>query len=386
MENDDIYKKALFWLGFPDSAAGYEYLKITIKPDELELLLEFLKPAACQEVAESLKMDEQSLQDKLDNFMKRGLLFHGKNQYCFQFGIHVFFNRFAHNKDENIPAGWWQAWRDFEPEEMERRSSIMMQRVANSTMPGSRVVPDRLALAASPKVDPEQILWYEDYSEILRRADQRIVVDCPCRRQDQNCDRPLWTCFYLNEGCTPDLDPKRESRAKVVSGDEAVAYSEVGEIGGLIHSLGNNDLSIALPEILCNCCECCCSELGPSLRSGRLRQGMAPSRYQAVVDTELCSGCQECISRCFFNAIELRKTFTSKKKKAHVLAYNCMGCGSCVLGCERKAITLECVRPPEFIPSQKPMAAPEPAPGEKQTTPIRRMYWDFYRYRQHDLK
>jgi ferredoxin len=49
----------------------------------------------------------------------------------------------------------------------------------------------------------------------------------------------------------------------------------------------------------------------------------------------------------------MRKTLTSKKKKAHVLAENCMGCGSCILGCEQKAITFELVRPPEHIPSEK---------------------------------
>ncbi len=384
MDNNDIYMKALTWLGFPGSKAGYDYLKICMKPDELELLLEFLKPATCQEVAARLNVSEESLQAEIDNFMKRGLLFHGKTQYCFQFGVHCFFNRFAHNKDENIPAGWWKAWQDFEPEEMERRAADGARRLEGSTMPMGRICPDRLALQASPKVDPKQILWYEDYGEILRRAEKRIVVDCPCRRQDQNCDRYLWTCFYLNEGTEPDLDPKRESRAKRVTAEEAIAHSDEGERSGLIHSLGNNDLSIALPEILCNCCECCCSELGPSLRNGRLRMGTAPSRYQAVVDTELCSGCQECASRCFFNAIEMRKTFTAKKTKAHVLPYNCMGCGSCVLGCKKKAITLECVRPPEFIPSQRPMAAAAAAPGQKPT--IRRIYWDFYPYRYHDLK
>jgi NAD-dependent dihydropyrimidine dehydrogenase PreA subunit len=386
VQKNDIYTKALTWLGFPDSAAGYDYLKVVMTPEECELLLEFLKPATCQEVAKRLKIDEQSLQAKLDNFMKRGLLFHGKTQYCFQFGIHVFFNHFAHNKDENIPPEWWHAWREFEPEEMERRRLAGLQRVENTTVPGIRIVPDRLALAASPKVDPKQVLWYEDYSEILRRADRRIVVDCPCRRQDQNCDRPRWVCFYLNEGCTQDLDPKRESRAKVVTAEEAIAYSDIGEEGGLVHSVGNNDLSIALPEVLCNCCECCCSELGPALRSGRLRQMYGPSRYQATVDMERCSGCQECLSRCFFNAIELRRTFTSKKKKAHMLIANCMGCGSCVLGCKRKAITLELVRPPEFIPSQKPMARPEPVPGQKATAPLLRMSWDFFRYRPSDLK
>ncbi len=370
MEKDNIYKKALFWLGYPDSASGYDVLKVIMTPEECELLLEFIKPATCREVADRLKIDEQSLQARLDDFMRRGLLFHGKTQYCFNLGIHVFFNRFPHNKDERIPPGYWRAWQDFELEEMEKRHTIWAQRAETTGVQNYRIIPYRLALAASPKVLPEQILWYEDYAEILRRAEQRIVVDCPCRRQEQNCDRPLWTCFYLDEGCNTDLDPKRESRAKVISAEEAVAYADAVEEGGLVHQTFNNDFSLSLPQVLCNCCDCCCSELVPALRWGRLRQLFAPSRYQAVVDPELCNGCQECISRCFFNAIELRKTFTSKKRKAHVIAATCMGCGSCVLGCKNKAITLECVRPPEFIPGQRPVVFPSPAPDEKTTTPV----------------
>jgi ferredoxin len=367
---NDVYKTALFWLGYPDSASGYDVLKIVMTPEECKLLLEFLKPATCHEVGKRLRMDEQSLQDKLDDFMRRGLLFHGKTQYCFQLGIHVFFNRFPHNKDEYIPSGWWTAWQEFELEEMEKRHTAWAERAVTTGIHMYRIIPHRIALAASPKVDPKQVLWYEDYAEVLRRAEQRIVVDCPCRRQEQNCDRPLWTCFYLNEGCASDLDPKRESRAKVVSAEEAIAYADAVEIGGLVHQTFNNDFSIALPQVLCNCCKCCCSELGPALRWGRLRQLFAPSRYQAVVNTELCKGCKECISRCFFNAIELRKTFTSKKKKAHVISTSCMGCGSCVVGCKNKAITLECVRPAEFIPSQKPMAFPRPTTDNQATSPV----------------
>ena len=94
--------------------------------------------------------------------------------------------------------------------------------------------------------------------------------------------------------------------------------------------------------------------LGPAFRSGRLRQLYSPSRYLAVVDTNLCIGCQECVERCFFNAIEIRSTLDSKKKKAHVLEDYCMGCGSCVVGCKQNALTFELVRPPEHIPEKLP--------------------------------
>jgi NAD-dependent dihydropyrimidine dehydrogenase PreA subunit len=55
-----------------------------------------------------------------------------------------------------------------------------------------------------------------------------------------------------------------------------------------------------------------------------------------------------------FNAIEMRLTMDSDKKKAHILEENCMGCGSCVVGCKQNALTFELVRPPEHIPEKPP--------------------------------
>ena len=92
---------------------------------------------------------------------------------------------------------------------------------------------------------------------------------------------------------------------------------------------------------------------GRALRSGKARQIRCPQPIPAVVDEELCKGCKQCVSRCFFSAIQMRQTPNSKVKKAHVLGENCLGCGACVTGCKQKAITLELVRPPEHIPSQK---------------------------------
>ena len=96
---------------------------------------------------------------------------------------------------------------------------------------------------------------------ILKKAEIIGVIDCACRQENRNCDRPLWTCLYLNEGVLPDIDPTRQSRMKIISAEEAIAYADEAERGGLMHlsTAGNNDLSVALPPVLCNCCGCCCT-------------------------------------------------------------------------------------------------------------------------------
>lgn len=354
----DVYAEAIEKLGYPGSAAGIKYLKVLFTPEEGKLLLEFIQPSTCKEAAQRINMDEKKLQEKLDEFtLRRKLLYHGKTQYIYYLGLHAFFNCVPRLKDEYVPAGFWPAYAEFRVEETERMSGRKgSPEVSPTGVPSNRVVPYRLALAASPKVRPEQILWYEDVAQILRREDIISLTKCDCRRAEHNCERPLWTCYHFGplEGVRDLGNPYCD--VKKLSAEEAIAYSDEAERGGLMHLVGNY---AEIPErVMCSCCACCCNVLGPAIASGRLRQLYAPSRYLAVVDTDKCIGCQECVGRCFFNAVQMRLTTGSKKRKAYIVKENCMGCGSCIVGCKQGAITLELVRPPEHIPLQPQVRRP----------------------------
>ena len=358
MDKNEVYLKAAEKLGYPGSAACVNYLKVMFTPEEGEVLLEFLVPATCAQVAQRLKIDEKGLQTKLDDLARRRLLFHGQTEYVFQFGIHVFFARVPHAKDEYIPEGFWEAWREFHPEEIEK-SAMRMSNLPADGIPGSRIVPYRLAIKASPKIKPEQVLWYEDMAQMFAREEMIGVVKCPCRKEFHNCDRTRDSCFYFGKEAV-ERDINEHSVMKKLTLEEAIDLSDKVEQSGLMHLLGN---FAGMPSyVMCNCCNDCCVVLGPAIASGRLRQLYAPSRYLAVVDEDKCTGCQDCLDRCFFNAIDMRKTFNSKKKKAHVIKDYCMGCGSCVVGCKHGALTFELVRPPEHIPV-RPQPRYQPAKG-----------------------
>jgi NAD-dependent dihydropyrimidine dehydrogenase PreA subunit len=86
-------------------------------------------------------------------------------------------------------------------------------------------------------------------------------------------------------------------------------------------------------------------------RYGNIWEMLAPSRFKAVIDTEKCDGCQTCIERCLFDAIEMKKVPGARKMKAFIIDEHCMGCGLCIFKCPNNAMRFETVRPKEYIPT-----------------------------------
>jgi MinD superfamily P-loop ATPase len=105
--------------------------------------------------------------------------------------------------------------------------------------------------------------------------------------------------------------------------------------------VGDNRRSVG--HVICNCCSDCCLNW-PSVRTG-LGKFVVPSRFLAVVDSDLCVGCEACLDRCHFGAIAM------EDESATVEAEKCMGCGLCLVTCPEEAIRLDEVRPAEFVPA-----------------------------------
>ena len=92
---------------------------------------------------------------------------------------------------------------------------------------------------------------------------------------------------------------------------------------GLVHNVGD---IVGTSLVLCNCCGCCCGFL-TKMKKDRGLRNVAPSNFKMTVDTDACTGCEECISRCAVEAISLRDDC------AHVDQEVCIGCGICASSC-----------------------------------------------------
>jgi formate hydrogenlyase subunit 6/NADH:ubiquinone oxidoreductase subunit I len=362
MESNDVYSKIAETFEYPGSMNLIKYLKVLFTPEEGELLLEILAPVTCQQLAERLKVDEKSLSEKLENLRRRRLLFKRKEEYLFHLAMHGFFARVAAAKDEDIPEGYWKAWDDFMPEVEQRMITRSIKVAQKIPMTGimTRIIPARLAIDSNPNIKPEDILPEEDIHAMMRmKGNQEVIAvfDCPCRRRAHRCDRPTLNCFEF--GKYAEFNLNQSTSLKVISVEEAIAISDEAERGGLLKSGG---LMKQNGGVLCNCCECCCNVMGAVIRSGEAHKLRSPSRFRARVDQEVCVGCQTCVERCFFGAIEMKKVPGSKKLKAVVNEEKCMGCGLCVIGCQQKALIFDLVKPPEYLKSDPfPPRMMEPA-------------------------
>jgi NAD-dependent dihydropyrimidine dehydrogenase PreA subunit len=349
MAKNNIYEMIAKIFEYPGSENLIKYLKILFTPEEGEFLLEFREPATCEQVAKRLNIDEKILSEKLADFKRRRLLFHKHDEYLFHLAMHGFFARIAKAKKEDIPEGFWKAWDDFMPEveqKMITRSIKVAEQIPVSGLM-TRIIPARLAIDSNPNIKPEDILPEEDIHAMLRmKGSQEVIAvsDCDCRIRAHRCDRPANNCFEF--GKYAEFNLNQSSSLKVVSIEEAIAISNEAERAGLLKSGGIRKEN---GGVLCHCCECCCNVMGATIRHGVAQQLRNPSRYRARVDSESCIGCQTCLDRCFFNAIEMKKVPDSKKLKASVNDEKCMGCGLCVIGCEQKALIFDLVKPPEYL-------------------------------------
>jgi len=344
VSSDDVYAELNARLKYPQSEYLRRILQKLVTLEEAKMLLQL--PAQPAELALKSGLDEEAARRQLQEFMERGLVIRtSKGLFCFAHDM-------TQLHDSNLSsAGKWidtellDLWRDFRDAEW---AQTMAGGLGDSYVQFLNVIPAWKAMERSP--DLGELLPEESIKELIRGADPVAVVPCPCRRSIRRCDLPLNVCLHFNRGAEYAIN---RGAGRRISAEEAIAISGEAEEAGLVHTWASG--SQQRLTAICSCCRECCDIFAIGMEVGNIEQVLQKSRFRANVDQELCTGCQDCVERCFFKAIEMEKSPLSKKLKATIDEGKCYGCGLCAVVCEPEAITVKLVQPLPRLADSAPL-------------------------------
>ncbi len=365
---NDIYVKLSEKIGVVGYPRYIEILENQMKPEEAELAVDLAEGKTSEQLMKKFKIDEKSLSARIEDLLNRGFVRQGEDGKYRIPQMPRFFPRI-----NNTPK-LKQLWFDFfhSGDYCEIDVTHMKSRAKERPQIRShKIIPARKALLASPNIKIEQVLWYEDMEQIFRKAKKRYQgglnedgtlgkrenSGCGCRRYWGTCESVGGcTGWEWEEGTWPTDETIRYEQSRrtairpgrrPVTVEEALYACDAMEDAGQIH------LSPKTAQITstCNCCECCCEIIHGFKKLANIWELLAPSRFKAVIDESKCQGCQTCVERCHFDAVEMKKVPGSKKLKAFIINEHCMGCGLCIFKCPNNAMHLEIIRPPEHIPT-----------------------------------
>jgi Pyruvate/2-oxoacid:ferredoxin oxidoreductase delta subunit len=332
--SEDVWAELNARLKYPPSEYLRRILRKLVTFEEAELLLHL--PAQPADLARKSGLDEQAAQRKLDEFMERGLIIRtSKGLFCFAHDMTQLHDSNLSSAEKWIDTELLDMWRDFRDAEW---AQTMAGGLGDSYVQVLKVIPAWKAMDRSP--DLGELVTEENIKELIRGADPVAVVPCPCRRSIRRCDLPLNVCLHFNRGAQYAINRGAGPR---ISAEEAIAVAGEAEEAGLVHTWASS-----APERLtaiCSCCRECCDIFAIGMEVGNIEQVLQRSRFRASVDQQLCTGCQDCVERCFFKAIEMEKTPLSRKLKATIDESRCYGCGLCAIVCEPEAIVVKLVQP-----------------------------------------
>jgi Pyruvate/2-oxoacid:ferredoxin oxidoreductase delta subunit len=345
MSNHSVYYELAEQLGAPVSRRFLAILEEMLSPEEAQVCLELHVPGTAAEVAAALGQDERSILERCEALIERGILTRGETQFAFHTTLLGFHHDVADTGVHTGPHAMSQKVKDLWADFFYNEWSVNWTKLASDRKEaggrGIMLTPAIGALELSPNITPDMLLPQEDWKTQIQLAERRIVAPCGCRTMWGTCDHPTFTCFACFDNARGEYFLDKPGRLlRELSLEETMELVRANEEAGLIH------------WGVCYCCPDACEMLYSYTQSDRLDL-VEPNRFEAAVDTDSCIGCQVCVERCPFNAVEMVKVSGSKKLKASIVSENCKGCGVCVVGCKQKAMHLEVVRPKEYMLPRK---------------------------------
>lgn len=311
--------------GFPQTENGAEIrlLAKLFSPREAALTAALLPGLETVEsISARTGADPEELRINLKGLSRRGLINAGKTEDGLGYGLMPFVVGIYEMQVGTIDQELAQLFEDYYQQAFGEMLKIKPQ--------FHRVIPVDETVQNSMEIHP-----FESAAEIVGSAQSWGILDCICRKQKaligEACGHPIDVCMAMDDRPNAfDHSPV----IRPIDRREALATLRRAAEAGLVHSVSNNQKGV---HYICNCCTCSCGILRGMSNLG-ISNVVAQSAYINKVDEVLCSGCEDCVKMCQFDALHVDGV-------AGVDQLRCVGCGVCVLACSTGALGL--VRRPE---------------------------------------
>lgn len=332
MADMGLYQQLAADIGFPESKMIPGMFAFVANEDEAKIMLAASPPATVEEIAEKTGFSVDKVNTMVGPLFKKGLIFKSNKPDATRYYKVRHFIQFhdATVLTPGIDQAYLDLWKKFEATEQR----ALQDMVKDHDFPqGMRIVPVNVTIESQ-----NQVMAFEDVKKMVEEAHAIAVTNCSCRTIHGITDVPMEVCMQLNKAADYALD---RGTGRALSQQEAVEMLKMCEEEGLVHCVENKH---GLGHVICNCDNVGCANWGHD--RAYVKKFTAPSRFKARVEPELCTSCETCADRCFFDAI----TMEGQDDTALIDADKCMGCGICVPTCPGEAIAYEEVRQKEFIP------------------------------------
>ncbi|MEE8400220.1 MAG: 4Fe-4S binding protein [Desulfobacterales bacterium] len=333
MAEKSVYQQLAASIGGEDSPTLPKIFEMLLNENEATVLFAAYPPASAGELAEKTGLPADDVGKMMDPLFKKGVLFKSSKTDAEGMPRYYRVRALLQFHDASVLApdleeAFFDLWREYQDNEFPAYHKRLESALPRSAM---RVIPVNIALEPDTRVAP-----FEDVKQIVAEARRLAVVKCPCRLvAGAPCEKSLEVCIQVNKAADYTLE---RGTGPELSKAQAIDLLKACEEEGLVHMVSN---SRGVGHIICNCCDDCCIAW-PGTRTAGINYA-APSRFTAIVDPASCTGCEECLDRCFFDAIAVDDT-------ALIDAEKCMGCGLCAVPCPVEAISLKGIREEDFVP------------------------------------
>jgi len=327
MTTDSIYECLRTHLdnlpvGFPKTKSGVEIriLKYLFTEEEAELAIQLtIMSETAYQIANRLGKDPAETEALLEEMVHKGLIFHTRKGAVTTYQAGFFLIGIYERQLGTLTEEFARDFNQYMDEGF-REVLILDPPKQFRTIPVQSSITPELGVTS-----------YDNIREIVNRQSKLAVMECICKKKSamlgEGCDAPREVCMTFSSAAWTYIEA---GLAREISQEEALKILDEAEAYGLVCSPSNDQKGI----LVCLCCSCCCDIL-KSFKRYPKPSSLCYTNYYAVVDSELCTGCETCFDRCPMEAIKINEG------KADIDLDFCIGCGLCVSTCPSDAVTLE---------------------------------------------